>query len=281
MRKIHLSLLLGLTLLLLASGRADARPVHFVGGHPIAAKYGGGYCLIDAPHMHVYSPDHQNLYQHVGDQFVFTADPTPFGYEGEKHPFYGHHPVATVEGEPVFCYLDGPHFHPFEVPDGPAYETRKGIAFYMGPFPPTYAKLRPARARVVNAEYRPYVALRPTIEVSPPEQWQGEVWVAPPSVAVNAPGVAVSAPGVVVNAPGVFVNPPSVTVNAPGVYVSPPRVAVRAPGVVFGGPSVAVSAPGVIVAAPGVAVSGGVYVEEREHHDNGKHKGWYKHGGRR
>ena len=43
--------------------------------------------------------------------------------DGERHPFYGHHPVVTVSGEPVFCYLDGPHYHPFEAPSIPDYKT--------------------------------------------------------------------------------------------------------------------------------------------------------------
>ncbi|MEO6953803.1 MAG: hypothetical protein ABI321_18520 [Polyangia bacterium] len=265
MPSIHRSVFFALLLVLLVPGRSEAHTNHFLGPHPVAAKYGGGFCLIEAPHMHVYPPDHPNLYQRVGDQLVFTADPTPFGYEGDKHAFYGNHPVITVDGEPVICYIDGPHYHSFPAPDVPDYETRKGVAFYVGAFPPSYAKVRPARARIINAEYRPYVALRPTIEVAPPERWHGEVWV-------SSPAIGVVAPGVVVGAPGVVVGPPSVTVFAP-----PP------PGIYIGGPS--------------VEINGGMYVEhdghhgerfdrrehgdrddDHEHHDNGKHKGWFKHG---
>ena len=67
--------------------------------------------------MHVYAPDRPNLYQQVGDEYVFAGDPTPFGYEGERHPFYGHHPVI-VDGsaEPVYCLIDGPHFHSYAAP---------------------------------------------------------------------------------------------------------------------------------------------------------------------
>jgi len=264
---MRLIVLYTITLLsLLSAAPAHARSVHYIGGHPIAAKHGGGYCLIDAPHLHAYAPDHATLYQRVGDDYVFTADPTPFGYEGDRHPFYGNHPVVTVGTEPVFCYLDGPHFHPFEAPDAPEYKVEKGVAFYVGVFPPAYAKLQPTRRKQINAEYRPYVAMRPTVEVRPPSQWQGEVWVAPPAVAFAAPGLVVSAPGVVV--------------AAPNVVVTAPRIAV--------------SAPGVIVESPGVVVGGGVYVDGRGrhekgkwhrdddddwgHHDNGKHKGWNKHG---
>ena len=271
--------LLALSLLVLFPATSWARPSHFLGPHPVAAKYGGGFCLIEAPHLHVYPPDHPDLYQRVGDQVVFTADPTPFGYEGEKHAFYGNHPVVTVDGEPVICYIDGPHYHAFAAPDVPDYETRKGVAFYVGAFPPAYPKLRPSRARAVNAEYRPYVTMRPIIEVAPPDRWHGEVWVAPPVVG----GVYVNAPGVVVGAPAVGFRGPSVEVVSPGIMVVGPPP----PAIYLGGPS--------------VEVTGGVYVEhggrrdrfyrgerrerdddddddEHEHHDNGKHNGWFKHG---
>ena len=250
---------LALSILLLLCANADAHGVRFLGGHPIAAKYGGGYCLIDAPHLHVYPPDHPNLYQRVGDQLVFSADPTPFGYEGEKHAFYGHHPVRSIGDDTVICYLDGPHYHAFPPSDGPGYETKKGVAFYVGAFPPAYVKLRPARERAVNVEYRPYVAMRPTIEVTPPEHWQGEPWIAPPTVVVGGPSVEVSAPGFAVVAP----PPPSIVVRGPRI---------QAPSAVIVGP------PGVYVGGPSVEVSGGVYIDERGHHDNGKHKGWGKHG---
>jgi hypothetical protein len=251
---------------------ASARQVRFIGGHPVASKYGGGYCYIEVPHMHAYAPDHANLYQLVGDHHVFTGDPSPFGYEGEKHTFYGHHPVVTVGAEPVFCYIDGPHSHPFAPPQTPEYKLKGHVAFYVGPFPPSYVKLRPHRVRVVNAEYRPYVALRPRVEVEPPKEWRGEVWVAPP---VSPPSVSVTAPRI--SGPGVVIAPPpphAVTVSAPGVRLAPPVP-----------PAVAVSAPGVVVAPP----AGVVVVEDRRGHhghhdegwhhghDRGKHKGWYKH----
>jgi hypothetical protein len=275
---VRLASVLGVVL---AGGAAHARAVHFIGGHPITAKQGGGYCYIDAPHLHAYTPDRPQLYQRVGDEYVFAADPTPFGYDGPKHPFYGNHPVVTVGTEPVFCYIDGPHYHPFEAPDVD-YKTEKGVAFYVGAYPPSYARLKPQRRKVVNVEYRPFVAQRPVVEVTPPPMWQGEVWVAPPAVEVRAPGVAVSAPGVVVappsvavSAPGVVVQPPGVVVSRPGVVVAAPHVAVTAPGVYVGGPSVHVSRPGVVVSAPAAHVGGTVYVEGgRGHHDNGRHNGW-------
>jgi hypothetical protein len=275
------------------SARAEAKQVRCLGPHPVAAKHGGGYCYIEAPHLHIYGPDKPALYQQAGDEYVFTGDPTPFGYEGEKHPFYGHHPVVVVGApEPVYCLLEGPHFHPYEAPDTVEYKIRDGVAFYVAPIPQVYIK--PARVRVVNAEYRPYVSFRPTVEVAPPPEWRGEVYVAGPSLEVRAPGVFVEPPrphvSVEVSAPGVFIEPPQphVVVEAPA-----PHVYVGAPG-----PHVYVGAPAPHLFVPPPPVVGvRVQHEERcehreregrweggehgehEHHDNGRHEGWGKHGG--
>jgi hypothetical protein len=269
-----------LLLSLLVVGRAEAKHAHFLGPHPIAARYGGGFCYIETPHLHIYPPDHPALYQQVGDEQVFTGDPTPFGYEGDKHPYYGHHPLAIGSGEPVYCYIDGPHFHSAPPPSGDGYKVKDGVAFYVGPFAPAYAKLKPHRARVVNAEYRPYATFRPTVQVQPPPEWHGDVYVAGPGVEVQAPGVEVRAPGVEVQAPGVEVRGPGIEVRGPGVFVEPPhpRLEVR-------GPAVEVRGPGVFVEAPhprvDVHVHAGVVVEPPppravviRPHDHGRHRGW-------
>jgi hypothetical protein len=246
------TIILALLVVAAVATRAEAKHVRFLGPHPIAAKFGGGYCYIEAPHLHVYGPDRPNLYQQVGDEYVFAGDPTPFGYEGDRHPFYGHHPVI-VDGspEPVYCVIDGPHFHAYAAPSTPDYRVKDGVAFYVAPIPQAYIK--PARVRVVNAEYRPYVSFRPTVEVAPPPEWHGEVYVAGPSVEVRAPGVFVPPP------PGVTVE-----VSAPGVFVPPP------PHVVVGGPRV-------VVGAPGPVFVGERHEEHWEHHDNGRHEGWGDH----
>jgi hypothetical protein len=259
--------LFALLALVAVAARAEAKHVRFLGPHPIAAKFGGGYCYIEAPHMHIYAPDRPALYQQVGDDYVFTGDPTPFGYDGERHPFYGHHPVV-VDGspEPVYCLLEGPHFHAYAAPSTPDYRVKDGVAFYVSPIPQAYVK--PARVRVVNAEYRPYVSFRPTVEVAPPPEWHGEVYV-------SGPGIEVGGPSVEVRAPGIFVPPPphvSVEVSAPGIFVPPP------PHVVIGGPRVVVGAPGaVVVGAPGPVFVGGHAEGHWEHHDNGRHEGWGEH----
>src|SRR5262245_1903174 len=65
----------------------------YAGAHPIASRPNAGYCYIDVPHMHDYLPDRPELYQQVGAGYVFVGDPTPFGYQGQKTVYYGHHPV--------------------------------------------------------------------------------------------------------------------------------------------------------------------------------------------
>ena len=113
---------------------------------------------------------------------------------------------------------------PYEPPETPEYKVEGRRRLLRGAVPPAYVKPR-ARASVVNAEYRPYVTSRPTVEVQPPPEWHGEVYVragayvrrrwrcarracsSPPPprvvVEVRAPGVYVSrrAPHVVVGAP--------------------------------------------------------------------------------
>lgn len=209
---------------------------HFAGSHPLAGFANAGYCYIDVPHTHDYLPDRPTLYQQQGDTYVFTGDPVPFGYDGPKTVFYGHHPVPlTVEPEsaapaPTFCFLKGPHYHDYPQPEGPGFKVKDNAIFYVGPIPPAVAVVRPQLEKIQEAEYRPYVALRPKVVVTPPPEWAGAVWVAPaePAVVVAppAPAVVVAAP-----APAVVVAPPT-----PTVVVAPPAPAVIVgPGPVFFG----------------------------------------------
>jgi hypothetical protein len=289
---------------LMMSTAAQAKHVRFLGPHPCPARYGGGYCYIDAPHIHAYAPDKTTLYQQVGDQYVFTGDPTPYGYDGERHAFYGHHPIVTETGEPVYCVIDGPHYHPFAAPATPDFKVKSDVAFYIGPPLP----VPQAHVRLVNAAVRPYVQYRPAVTVEPPPEYHAEVWVAPPGVTLGVsppPEVTVEAPeppSVTVAAPVA----PSVVVSAPRPHVSveviappPPSFVVEPPSatVVVGVPAppgIYVGAPApraVVVGSPGVFVGGprGHWEGHRErendqgengrwHHDNGRHNGWGKHG---
>ena len=51
----------------------------------------------------------------------FVGDPVAYGWDGEKHAYYGHHPIpvdALVDGDPdtEWCYIDGPHYHAWAPP---------------------------------------------------------------------------------------------------------------------------------------------------------------------
>ena len=130
-----LGLLLASALLSAAVGFAapPAAPPHgkgrFSGSHPLSGQPNAGYCYIDVPHVHDYVPDRPALYQQNGDSYVFTGDPVPFGYDGTKTVFYGHHPVPievdadAANPTATFCFLKGPHYHDYPQPEGP------GLAF--------------------------------------------------------------------------------------------------------------------------------------------------------
>ena len=245
----------------------------FIGAHPLAARPDAGYCYIDVPHMHDYLPDRPALYQQVGDRYVFTGDPVPFGYEGNKTIFYGHHPVP-FEVEPVaagptptFCFMKGPHYHDYPEPEGPGYKIKDHVVFYVGPIPPPLAAIRPKLEQALEVEYRPYVALRPQVVVTPPPEWAGVTWVAPPAPAVV---VAPSAPAVVVapSAPAVVVAPP-----APAVVVAPP-----APAVVVAPPApVVIGAPAPVIIMHGTGKGKGWKGGRGWGHPGWRGKGHFKH----
>ena len=217
-----------LAIALLGRGaRGDARTFIYFGSHPLAA----GYCDIEASHGHPFAPPRPALYEQVGGQFVFTGDPTPFGYSGPHYTYYGHHPVVTMQSEdPVYCYLNGPHYHPYSPPIRSGFRMEGDVAFYVGPFSPVYANARDRRARAVTGEYLPFDGLRPRVEVRPPPEWRGAVYTYAPGAARSVV-VAPPAPRVLVS------TPPRVVVTQPSVYL-------QAPQLIFTPPS------GVVVAAP-------------------------------
>ena len=213
----------------------------FLGAHPLAGRANAGYCYIDVPHVHDYLPDRPALYQQAGDAYVFAGDPVPFGYEGDKTVFYGHHPIpvdsdsATSAPGPTFCFLKGPHYHDYPQPEGPGFKVKDNVIFYVGAIPPPVAASRPQLERAIEAEFRPYVAQRPQVVVTPPPEWQGTVYVAPPPsvvVAPQNPTVVVAPPQPVVVAP---VNPTVVVAPpTPTVVVAPPApVILGVPGAVI------------------------------------------------
>jgi len=124
---------------------------------PIAAKFRRRLLLHrDAAICTSMRRTHAGLYQQVNDQYVLHRRSHAFSVTtGRSTSITAITPVSSVNGEPVYCYIDGPHFHAWEPPsDG--YKVKSGVAFLTSvPTPPGYAKVKPQRVRMVNAEYRP------------------------------------------------------------------------------------------------------------------------------
>jgi hypothetical protein len=171
------------------AGTAEARHVRFHGAHPIAAKHGGGYCYINAPHFHAWAPEHAQYYQQDGDGFVFVGQlPDEVVAESPRVVIEAPLPPAvTVEAT---------------APDVEVRAQAPGVVFEAPPPP-----------RVVV--HAPFPPAPPGVVIEAPPPPRVEVRVpAPPSVEIRAP-FPPPPPHVVVRAPA----PPSVTVTAPGVYV--------------------------------------------------------------
>lgn len=176
--------------------------MRYHGAHPLSAKVEAGFCYIEVPHIHPTSvhKKHKSLYRDHGGHHSFVADPTPFGYDGPRHSYYGHHPVAVevvLDEEPryesgqqlEFCYLNGPHYHLFEPQPGLSFSQTAGASWYIGEFPSAYVEGK--------ASYVPANRVYATLEVERPEV----VFDAPPvgyvgpvlEVHVDAPVVVVPA----------------------------------------------------------------------------------------
>ena len=155
---------------------ANADQHRFVGIHP-AAKIHGGFCYIEAPHVHRYKPGKRTvLYRPHAGHHHFVGDPVAHGFDGPKHTYSGHHPIDVShslgdEGNHIeFCYIDGPHYHAF-VPAPTLKFASKGNAYwYIGDVPSAYRRDRVRLARI-NAVYKPMVYTRPIVTVDPPSGW--------------------------------------------------------------------------------------------------------------
>ncbi len=244
-------IVLAIALLTASAAAGRGRQNRYVGTHPIPASEGGGFCEIEGPHVHVFSPSKLEYRVHGKDNF-FVGDPVAYGYPGPRTAYKGHHPIhvhAVVgddEDDVEFCYIDGPHFHAFApAPEVKAEFQLAGDAyFFVGEPPPIYVEQRPAMVKI-NAIYQPLRYERPVITVEPPSAWIG---------------VRFGAPAAVVDVRG-----PSAD-----VIVETPRVR--------GGIEVVVPSPSLEVnVGIGVGVRGGVIVDDHHHrHDNGRHRGHYK-----
>jgi hypothetical protein len=232
-----LMVVLGLGVLVSSDAAANGKAKHtrFVGVHPIARAHGGGFCQIEAPHVHVWAPTDARLQyrDHDGDLY-FVGDPVAHGWDGPRHSYVGHHPihVDVVVGDDrdvdEHCYLDGPHYHSFEPPPVITADfTVQGDAYwYVGKPADVYVSARP-RLIELNALYQPIVFERPVVAfTTPPPGWIGisfgvtaPVVEARPAVVVERPRArAAVAAGfsaqLIVPAPTL-----SVQVGVPAVYV--------------------------------------------------------------
>ncbi len=216
-----------LATLALAASPAHAEQVSYAGGHPIPAYPGtpdGGYCYIEVPHVHVYTPAEPEVLYRVHDNtYHFVGDPVAYHYDGPKYNYYGHHPIHVDISVDIhihnhhteYCYIDGPHYHDYAPPDDIKFELHGDAYWYIGKFPRKYRRERKQLVRI-NTVYEPIVYERPVVVVeAPPRGYYG------PFIEIN------------VNAPVVEVRPPEVRAGVE-VHIPVPtiEVDVAVPGVI-------------------------------------------------
>jgi hypothetical protein len=199
MRHGHLA---GLLLALLALGaHAGGKHVKYAGVHPRTGKPDGGLCYVQAVHVHSLAPSSADvLYRMHNGVYFFIGDPVPFGYDGPRHSYYGHHPVTVnvvleEEGpdDVAFCYLDGPHFHHYAPPPRTPFTTKENVAYYTGDYPESYEKEKPKLVRV-NTVYKPIHYERPVVVEAPPAAYRGPLVDVRVHLPVPAVHVQVGAP---------------------------------------------------------------------------------------
>jgi hypothetical protein len=191
---------------LLGALPAEAKQVKYVGIHPRTGKANGGLCHVRAIHVHPVAPASASVLYRVHDGiYFFIGDPVPFGYEGPKHQYYGHHPVtfsvvigkdlADDQDQVEYCYLEGPHFHFFEPPEDHDFVEKKDVHFYAEEFPPEYEKGKPERSKV-NAVYRPIEYARPVYTEAPPAEYRGPIVEVSVALPVPTVGIHLAVPPV-------------------------------------------------------------------------------------
>lgn len=199
-------IILAMSIVAIVAGLATAAPakpakqVTYVGVHPLP---GATFCHIEGSHVHLQAPEHADVLYRVHEgRYFFVGDPAPFGYEGPKHAYYGHHPIVGNDFPDSFCYLDGPHYH-VTTPDAPTFVLRGGAYWYTGDWPKIY-KVEAPRFTKINVVYEPLLYARPVVTVAPPPEYRPpviEVVVkAPKTIVVTKPVVRVRAPVIVIDA---------------------------------------------------------------------------------
>ncbi|NOJ81950.1 hypothetical protein HNV28_27100 [Myxococcus xanthus] len=170
-------------LMLASSGVVEAKQWRYAGMHPRTGRPADGLCHIEMMHVHTAAPMHADtLYRTRDNVYVFIGDPTPFGYEGPQHAYYGHHPVVLnvlvridVDVDVVeYCYHDGPHYHAYPPPPRQEFVDKEDVHYYAGEYPQEYRQESPKLVRV-NTVYRSWSAPRPVVTLAPPPEYHGPV----------------------------------------------------------------------------------------------------------
>jgi hypothetical protein len=227
MRTTRLLLALALASTSLGLAAADARAdqqVSYIGMHPVA---GGGFCYIEADHVHVYAPAAKAkvMYRMNDDAYQFVGDPVAFQYEGPRYTYQGHHPIEVDHAVGVeapgahveYCYLNGAHYHYWYPAPHAAFEVKGGVYWYVGPFAPEY-KLHKKKYVVINAVYEPIVYERPVIAVAPPVGFVGVGVVGGVGVGAGV-GAGVGVGAGISAGVGIEVQAPVIEVGLPGVII--------------------------------------------------------------
>jgi hypothetical protein len=172
-----------LVLVCLGAGVSEAKPVKYAGLHPRTGQPDGGLCHIQAVHVHGAAPANAPVLYRLHDGvYFFIGDPVPFGYEGPRHGYYGHHPVVinVVLGQDAdkdhveYCYLDGPHYHSYAPPPRHDFVEKEHVQYFAGEYPESYRRDSPALVKV-NAIYRPWHYTLPVVVQPPPARYRGPV----------------------------------------------------------------------------------------------------------
>ena len=250
MRKLS-AFVTGLVVCLLLSATAHAKVVEYVSQHPVPHKFGGGFCYIEVPHVHNYGPADPRMYRETNGQFYFVGDPAPFDYDGPRYTYYGGHPIPEAEGRfghPVYCYIQGPHYHWYQPPAQAQFQLSGGAYWYMGDYPPAYYDDR-ARYATINEAYAPMPYARPVVDVQiAPVGFRGEISIG---------GLGWRAGAVVGGPPApVYAPPPPVPAVQIGVGIN-----------LGGGPAGVVERREIIERRE--------VIDDRHHHgDHWRHDGW-------
>lgn len=96
--------------------------VAYYGAHPIPDAEGGGWCIIDGPHIHPYEPEWY-------DQYTFQDNYFYFGLGYSDWLYADRHPVPPDEGG-GWCGISGPHHHGYRPWAGYRYDGPSHVYFY-------------------------------------------------------------------------------------------------------------------------------------------------------